>query len=223
MRKTPKSEPKSASTRIDEQALSLKRKSNHEIMGRHREFSTEEALDTALQLFWQNGYEGTSFSDLTAATGVAAPGLYAAFGNKEALFLKALDRYQSEYLAYFHESLEQPTVLGVVETFLREHVALITRSSNPPGCLAVNGALACSSDAEPVREALVARRAAGEKALSQRFKRAKREGVWMDPMSPDDMARYVMTVAEGLAVQAKAGARARQLNRVVDLALRSIA
>ena len=192
-------------------------------MGRHREFSTEEALDTALQLFWQNGYEGTSFSDLTSATGVAAPGLYAAFGNKEALFLKALERYEAKYLAYFNEALAQPTILGVVETLLRDHVTLLTRSTSPAGCLVVNGALACSSSAEPVQRALVARRAAAEKALSQRFKRAKREGTWLDPMSPDDMARYVMAVTQGMAVQAKAGAKARQLNRVVDLALRSVA
>lgn len=65
-------------------------------MGRRRQFDEREALGTALSVFWQKGYEGASIEDLTKATGVARPGLYAAFGNKERLFRKALDLYEAQ-------------------------------------------------------------------------------------------------------------------------------
>ena len=62
-------------------------------MGRPREFDVEQALDQALEVFWRNGYEGASISELTQAMGISPPSLYAAFGNKEGLFRKTLDRY----------------------------------------------------------------------------------------------------------------------------------
>ena len=76
-------------------------------MGRHREFDVDKALDAALGVFWSKGYEGTSYSDLTKATGVERPALYSAFGNKEALFLRALDRYYAHYLDFLPAALAQ--------------------------------------------------------------------------------------------------------------------
>jgi AcrR family transcriptional regulator len=191
-------------------------------MGRHREFDLEDALEAALHVFWQKGFDGTSLTDLTAATGVATPGLYLAFGNKEAFFLKVTDHYEAKYLGFMAESLLESTVRAVIEKLLRSNIKLLAGRSHPPGCLGVNGALACSDEAEPVREALVQRRQKGEMALCRRFKQAQAEGDLPDGFSPEDLARYVMTISQGMAVQAKAGANLRQLNRVVDLALRTI-
>ncbi len=87
-------------------------------MGRHREFDIDKALDAALSVFWQKGYEGTSLEDLSHVTGVARPGLYSAFGNKEALFRKALDRYDAKYMTFMSEALGEPKVRDVVRRIL---------------------------------------------------------------------------------------------------------
>ena len=175
-------------------------------MGRHRQFDEEEALDAALAVFWQKGYEGTSFEDLTQATGVARPGLYAAFGNKEALFHRALDLYQAKYMGFMAEALAERTARKVAQHILRGSAVLHTLSPKHPGCLGMNGALACSDDAEPIRRELIRRRAATQQALRRRLERAQKEGDL--PASTDcaTLAAYVMTVSQGMAVQAKAGA-----------------
>src|SRR5215216_6601915 len=88
------------------------------VKGRPREFCVDQALAAALRVFWSKGYEGASLTDLTDAMGVTRPSLYAAFGNKEALFRKALDLYEREKLAYIRKALEQPTARLVAETML---------------------------------------------------------------------------------------------------------
>src|SRR5262249_47732372 len=117
-------------------------------MGRPREFDVAQALDRALLVFWRNGYEGASIAELTAAMGINPPSLYAAFGNKEALFRKALDRYVELHAKFWHDAFEAETARGVVEHLLRESVDFLTDPRNPPGCLLVRGGLACSEGAE---------------------------------------------------------------------------
>jgi AcrR family transcriptional regulator len=189
--------------------------------GRPRAFDVDRALDRALHLFWREGYEGTSLSDLTRVMGINRPSLYAAFGDKEALFRRALDRYADGPAAHVRAALDQPTARAVVDHFLRRMADLITNPRNPAGCLNVQGALACNASAEPIREQLALRRAAGEKALRQRLKRAKAEGDLPRDANPTDLARYVATVAHGMSVQAAGGARRSQLRRVVQTVLRA--
>src|SRR6185503_15427259 len=87
--------------------------------GRPREFDLDEALDRALEVFWRKGYEGASLPDLTKAMKINRPSLYAAFGNKEALFRKAIDRYVERTMAHVGEALREPTARGVVERLFR--------------------------------------------------------------------------------------------------------
>ncbi|RAI00870.1 TetR family transcriptional regulator [Acuticoccus sediminis] len=188
-------------------------------MGRHREFDVEKALDAVLCVFWRKGYEGASYADLTAAAGVERPALYSAFGNKEALFRRALERYEERYLGYIPEALERPTAREVAAHILYSAVDLNTRYPDHTGCLAINGALAASDGAEPVRRALIDARADGEARIRDRFERAKAEGDLPETASPEALAAFVMAVLHGMAVQAKAGFSRAKLEAVVGQAL----
>jgi AcrR family transcriptional regulator len=189
--------------------------------GRPREFDVEKALDRALEVFWRKGYEGASLPELTRAMGINRPSLYAAFGNKEALFRKVLDRYAEGPAAYVREALAEPTARAVAGRVLGGAVDLLTGPRGPRGCLLVHGALACGEAAEPVRRELASRRAAAEAAIRRRFERARAEGDLPADVCPADLARFLVTVLHGMAVEAAGGAGREQLRRVVELALRA--
>ncbi len=188
-------------------------------MGRHREFDVEKALDGVLCVFWRKGFEGASYTDLTEAAGVERPALYSAFGNKEAMFRKALDRYYERYMDYIPKALELPTAREAASHFLKETVDLNTRFPTHSGCLGINGMLAGSDDAEPVRQALIEFRAEGQRQFRERFERAKREGDLPETANPGALAAFILTVAQGVAVQAKAGTSRDVLHEVVGQAL----
>ncbi|MEN0581949.1 TetR/AcrR family transcriptional regulator [Phytobacter palmae] len=183
-------------------------------MGRSREFDVGKALDAALGVFWSKGYEGASYSDLTKATGVERPALYSAFGNKEALFLRALERYYDHYLDFFPAALAQPTAKAVVAFILRAAADLHTRYPEHTGCLGINGALACSDDAKPVQKALIEARENGEIQLRQRFEQAKVQGDLPQDADCEALAAYVCAVLHGMAIQAKAGFSRERLDAI---------
>jgi AcrR family transcriptional regulator len=188
-------------------------------MGRHREFDVDEVLDAAVKVFWRKGYEGTTYTDLVEATGVERPALYSAFGNKEALFLKALARYDARYLDYMPEALALPTAREVATRVIHQAVDLNTRFPEHTGCLGINGGLAVSDDAEPVRCALNAYRLAGQDRLRERFAQAKADGDLPETANPLALAAFVTTVTQGIAVQAKAGLDRATLELVANAAL----
>ena len=189
-------------------------------VGRPRGFCPEEALDIALHLFQRKGYEGTSLSDLTEAIGVNRPSLYAAFGSKEELFRKVLDRYTEKHDAEFTAALAQPTAHRVAEAVLLAslHEPL---ESEVPGCLLVQGALACSDEGSSVRYELSRRREVMVTLLCRRFEQAKAAGDMTANAEPADMARYLVTVLNGMSVQAAGGAGADALRRVAEVALKA--
>lgn len=189
--------------------------------GRPRSFDLDKALDAAMQVFWRKGYEGASLSDLTQSIGINRPSLYAAFGDKETLFRKALDRYAEGPGAYVREALKQPTARAVTQQLLRGAADLLTDPHHPSGCLMVQAALVCGKAAECIRQELVSRRSAGEAALRRRFKRAKAEGDLPADSNPSDLARYIVTISQGMAVQAASGASREELERVVGTAMRA--
>jgi len=189
--------------------------------GRPRGFDPDRALDQALEVFWQKGFEGTSLPDLTEAMGINRPSLYATFGNKEALFRRAVERYLARQSQSVQAALAEPTARSVVENLLRGAVTSLSNPYNPRGCLLVQGALACGADAEPVRRDLAAHRKAGEVALCERLVRAQTEGDFPAGANAADWARYVCTVLQGLSVQAATGADGSELRRIVECALRA--
>lgn len=188
-------------------------------MGRHREFDVDEALDAALNVFWRMGYEGASYTDLTHATGVERPALYSAFGNKEALFRRALERYYARYLNFFPAALEQPTSRKVVEHMLRDAAELHTRYADRRGCLGIHGALAGSDDIAAVQMALIDARAGAETSLRFRLEQARQTGDLPENANPAVLAAFVLTVLHGMAVQAKAGFSRATLEAVAEQAL----
>src|SRR5690242_5092944 len=174
--------------------------------GRARAFDADEALDRALEVFWRQGYEGTALSDLTAAMGINRPSLYAAFGSKEQLFSRVLDRYLAGPGAFAALALDAPTAREVVEGLAYGAVDLTTGPHTPRGCLNVNTVQGCGPEAEPARRDAAARRRSSDIALRRRLERAKREGDLPPDASPADLARFVNTLTDGIAVQAAGGA-----------------
>jgi AcrR family transcriptional regulator len=189
--------------------------------GRPRAFDPDTALEAALRVFWQKGYEGTALSDLTAAMGINRPSIYATFGNKEALFRKALDRYSERTTNFTAEALKESTARAVAERLLVGTADLLSRPGNPKGCLVVQGALACGEEADPIRKELISRRATGEATLRERFEHAKLEGDLPAGADAGDLARYVMAVMHGMSVQSAGGVSRTDLQRVIDLSLRA--
>src|SRR5207253_4369440 len=189
--------------------------------GRPRAFDPDAALERAMHVFWSKGYEGASLSNLTRAMRINRPSLYAAFGNKEELFRKVLDRYVDGPLAYFRKALAAPKARDVVEQIFFGAAKMAGDPRLPSGCLMVQGALAVGDAAGSVRKEAAGRRVASEDALRRRLQRAKREGDLPKNADPAELARYVMTVLRGMAVQGADGARPAQLRRVAQLALRA--
>jgi AcrR family transcriptional regulator len=190
-------------------------------LGRPLGFDPEKALEAALRVFWTKGYEGTALSDLTEAMGINRPSIYATFGNKEALFRKALDRYAERMTNYTTEALKEPTARAVAERLMVGTADLLSCPGNPKGCLTVQGALACGDEADPIRKELIARRATGEAAVRDRFARAKAEGDLPAGADAGDLARYVMAVMHGMAVQSAGGASREELQGVIELSMRA--
>lgn len=188
-------------------------------MARPREFDEDQVLDAAMRTFWLRGYEGATLSELVEATGLGKPSLYKAFGNKEGLFRRVVERYDRDHLCFRHEALAEPTPRRIVERLLKGTIELHASRRNPPGCLETNAALACSVDAEDIRLELAAYRDAFTRRLRQRFDEVRSAGSLPQGMNSEAAASLVSTLIQGMAVQAKSGARPQDLRRIVSAAL----
>ena len=189
--------------------------------GRPRGFCVEDTLDRAMTVFWRHGYEGASLSDLTSAMGINSPSLYACFGSKEGLFRAVLERYDERRKSFMEAVLAAPTAAGVAEAYLHgvADFAVDTSGKNPPGCLLLQSGLSCGDSEIP--DEMARHRAEKEAALCDRFTRARAQGDLPKTASPAALARYLMTVSNGICVQASSGASAEELHEVAAIALMS--
>ncbi|HEY3777706.1 MAG TPA: TetR/AcrR family transcriptional regulator [Rhizomicrobium sp.] len=187
--------------------------------GRPRSFCTDTALDRATTVFWRQGYEGASLADLTEAMGISPPSLYAAFGSKEGLFRAVLERYDARRRDFMERVLVAPDAQTVARLFLEgvAEFAADTSGRNPPGCLLLQSGLSCGDQVIP--EELARHRAEKETALRERLKHAQSEGDLPRSADAATLARYLTTVANGICVQATAGASAEQLREIARMAL----
>ena len=187
--------------------------------GRPREFCVEGALAAALRVFWSKGYEGASLTDLTDAMGITRPSLYAAFGNKEALFRKALDLYEREKLAYVGEALKAPTSRQVAERLLHGALEMQTSDSEPKGCMRVISSVSCGPEAESIRADLMVRRQSSQKALCDRLQQAKDEGDLPASTDIEGLCAYLGAIIQGMSIQAGSGSTKAQLKALVETSL----
>jgi AcrR family transcriptional regulator len=187
--------------------------------GRPRSFCKEEALDRAMTVFWRHGYEGTSLTNLTEAMGINSPSLYACFGSKEGLFKAVLERYDQRRAAFMADVVAAPTAAQVAEKFLMGVAAFAadTSGKTPPGCLMLQGGLSCGDSVIP--DTLARHRAEKEAMLRVRFEQAKKSGDVANNCDAAALARYLMVMANGICVQAAAGATAQELREVAVIAL----
>jgi AcrR family transcriptional regulator len=172
-----------------------------------------------MTVFWRKGYEGASISDLTKAIGINPPSLYACFGSKEGLFKAVLERYDQRREMFMSEVLAAPTAAAVAEAYLMGVAAFVSDTSvrNPPGCLMVQGGISCGE--KDIPEMLARHRAEKEAMLRTRFEQAKKSGDLSKASDPAALARYLMVMANGICVQAAAGASLKDLREVAVMAL----
>jgi AcrR family transcriptional regulator len=189
------------------------------VMGRPRSFDMGGALDNAMEVFWRRGYDGATLAELTRAMGIRPPSLYAAFGNKEGLLKAALARYAERRAEHMAEILGAPTAREVASRLLFGFADKQTDPSNPPGCLLVQGGLACGAGSENVPFELAARRSETECELRERFERAKAEGDLPEEADPAALARYLSSVTAGMGVMAASGSDRAALREVASVAL----
>jgi len=191
-------------------------------MSRAREFDETKVIDKALQVFWQQGYEGTSLNDLLDATGLTKSSLYAAFGSKEDLFHRIVERYLSKHVEFRQAcALAEPTPRRIIERLLYGMADLHAGSRTPPGCLITGAALACSPEAESIRQELVRSRNEFSQVLRGRLEAVTNAGPLPPGMTAADAARLVVLTIQGLAVEAKGGATRNELRRIVQTFLLS--
>ena len=167
-------------------------------MARPRNFDPDEVLGRAREVFWQKGFQGTSLDDITEATGLNKPSLYAAFGDKNALFLKVLDRYH----AYIVENAERiinegPSARDAIE-----------------GCLSVNASVDCAGENKEVRKRVAAFNRKLELLLRDRLRADRTQ--FSDQFDPDAVAHTIIAIYQGLMVLAKDAPEAARVRAALD-------
>lgn len=189
-------------------------------MARQRTFDIDHAMEIATDIFWRKGYDRTSLSDLTSGIGITPPSFYFAFGSKEDLFRAVLARYRAERLDYAEDALNLATSREVAEQMLYRYAVLYTDPAKPPGCLAVNCSLPSGCGESALQEDMAKQRAARRVRLRERFERARNEGDLPIDTDADELARYLMTIGWGMAIDAQAGASRDDLLATVARALK---
>ncbi|OCP16841.1 MULTISPECIES: TetR/AcrR family transcriptional regulator [unclassified Ensifer] len=185
--------------------------------GRPRNFSREEALKSAMEIFWDKGFDNTSLADLTRVMGLNPPSLYAAFGSKAKLFLEAVDLYGRTDGAGIWEFLDSaPTAKEAVHELLRRSAENFTQWPEPRGCMVVLSAPQMEGGDAAVCDDLKARRLRKQAALQRRLERGVAEGDLPAGTACDEIAAYVTSIQHGMSIHARDGAARQTLMAIAD-------
>jgi len=189
--------------------------------GRPRGFDRDQALESAMLLFWSRGYEATSVSDLTAAMRIMPPALYGAFGDKKRLFLEAVERYQQGAGSFAQKALTQePTAERAIRRMLLDAATAFTSADCPKGCMVVTSATNCTTQSGDIYEALAERRRAVESAVRTRIAAGHKAGELSVEADVDALAGVVTATLYGMAIKARDGAPRARLRRTVEQLMR---
>jgi AcrR family transcriptional regulator len=188
--------------------------------GRPRSFDRAKVLASALALFWERGYEGTSIADLTAAMGITPPSLYAAFGSKEALYNEALALYQAQPGGFTPEMLgEEPTAYAAIARYVRESAVFFADTRHPPGCMISTAVLSCDPEHQSVAETVAGLRTAAIEQMAARIAGGIVAGELPSDTDPLALARFYGAIIQGMSVQARDGADQAALLEIARTAL----
>lgn len=186
------------------------------LRGRPRKFDKEVALKIALDLFRKKGFDNTSLEDLTAALNVNKPSLYAAFGNKEQLFLEILEAYVSGPTAYFYEVLKEPSSKELVRKLLTKSIELLFYNESPYGCLIVMSTASEALQKIGIQQKLVASLKEHQQKLVECLAQAQAAGELKKEVDTQRLALYVVTLHKGLSLQAINGSSKQELLALVE-------
>lgn len=186
------------------------------LRGRPLAFDRNTAHEIALKLFWTQGYEGTSISDLTDAIGINRPSLYASFGNKENLFKSCTEAYLANELSFIDEAMKEKTFNEALDKLFESEIELINENK---GCMLINTALTCHPENDVIKTLLSEHRKALEGKIRKRTQQAQLKKEVPTSESPNTIAKYITSVYQGLSIQASDGASSKELQEVVKIAL----
>ena len=187
--------------------------------GRPRSFDRERALEQAIEVFWKKGFEGASIADLTEAMGINPPSLYAAFGDKENLFLQAVERYNAQRgdsCPYCDET----TARGAVEKLLLYMADELCNSDHPRGCMMVMAAATSASSSQQLQAVLAQKRAASRANLKARIEKGIKDGDVLPGTNAGELADFYSTIITGMSLVSRDGATRKSLVATVENAMR---
>lgn len=190
--------------------------------GRPKVFDRDAALDKAITLFWQHGYEATSLSDLVEATGAKAPTLYAEFTNKEGLFRAVLDRYIARFAAKHEAQLfcEEKTVEQALQDYFTAIATCYTSKDTPAGCFMINTSATLAASSKEIANTVKSRHAMQEETLSTFLAQRQQRGEIPAHCRPQELSQYLSCILQGMSISAREGATLEKLQGITQTTLR---
>jgi TetR/AcrR family transcriptional regulator, copper-responsive repressor len=203
---------------VETAAPTLKRR------GRPRAYEPDAALAKAMEAFWKSGYAATSLDDLSAATGMNRPSLYAAFGDKQDIYIKAYAKYRARMREQFKPILEaQGPIRAVLRKILEACRDLyLSGPDGPRGCLTVVTASSEAIADAQIRELVVEAIAGLDRTFAALFAKAIEHGELPESSDPKTFAAITTATIHSLAIRARARAPSRELNALIDAAVTMI-
>jgi AcrR family transcriptional regulator len=175
-----------------------------------------------MRLFWQQGYDGTSLADLTAAMGIRAASFYAAFGSKEMLFMESLERYRAGVGSGLPRLVNAaPTARDAIAQLLAGAAATLTRRAQPRGCMIVLSSLRGFTNSSEMDQELQRCRAEDQRIITERLQKAVASGELPANCKPAALGAYYMTILQGMSIQARDGASRAVLDAIAEQAMQA--
>jgi AcrR family transcriptional regulator len=189
-------------------------------MGRPREFDIDDALDAATALFWRKGYDATSLADLTNAIGISPPSFYSAFQSKEDLFRRIVQRYSTAQAKVIDEALAKSNAVEIIRTLMAGIATLFTAPGSVPGCLIMNSALPVTGGMRFRRQFADQREDLRVRLKNRLLAVSVRNEFSSPPLDASTIARLVLSVYWGMAIEAQSGASRKEVRAIGDALVR---